>query len=98
MKIFIQLKLFLLLIVSAQSAYAATSLDIEFMKFFNTRYVTALYDAEKVSISVDRADNLRVSEIPVDIQFQLKAVEKVLVLKTPESGYDDEGHLQRLSW
>jgi len=95
MRVFIQLKLFLLLIVSAQSVYAVTPLDEEFMKFFNTKYVVALYESDKVIVTVDRADNLTVREIPVDLEFQLKAVEKVLVLKIPESGYDNEGRFYK---
>ena len=74
-----------------QIVFAATPIETEFMKFFNVDEYGATHKQENVKINVDRADNLSPSSIQVDLKFDLKAVEKVLILKIPESGYNDSG-------
>jgi len=90
MKSFIQLKLFILLLFTAQLVFATTPLDAEFMKFFNTKYAVAVYETENVAVT-HKSGMVADLEMRINIKLNLKSVEKVLVLKIPESGYDDVG-------
>jgi len=82
--------LLLALFFSAQSIYAQTKLEKEFMRFFEGKEYGSSYWPKNVKINVDE-DYSHSAEITITIELDLKSVEKVLVLKVPESGYDDEG-------
>jgi len=87
----LKFNLFLFLTLCYQLVYAATPIEAEFMKFFNVNEYGATHRHDNVKINVDRADNLSPSSIKLGLEFDLKAVEKVLILKIPESGYNDSG-------
>jgi len=82
--------LLLVLFFSVQSIYAEIKLEKEFIKFFKGKEYGGSYWHKNVTINADE-DYSRSAEITITIEFNLKGVEKVLVLKVPESGYDDEG-------
>ncbi len=89
MKILIRFCLFLWLLIFAQFTFAENPLTKEYKRFFNEKeYI--IYRTKDVIINVDE-DYSNSAAISVTIEFNLKDVEKVLVLKVPESGYSDEG-------
>ncbi len=92
MKKSFQFYLFLGGLFFTQFALAENPLTKEYKRFFNEQEYAG-YWSKNVNISVD--EDTVSEEIPIKIKFNLKAVEKVLVLKVPESGYDDEGFYSR---
>jgi len=100
--------LLLLLMMPVQSAFAASPIESAFMDFFNTKEYGALSKRANVSIvhsggmvadaemQIDLGFKLKAdAEMQIDLGFKLKGVEKVLVLKIPNSGYDNYGSLNK---
>jgi len=94
MKKYTGFKLFVLLVLSVQPVFAVTPIETEFIKFFNVDSYYPLTRAKNVSITYIGGSGADIA-MQIEIKFNLKAVEKVLVLKVPESGYNHEGVLNK---
>jgi len=94
MKLFLILKLFILLIIPAKSAFSMTPMEVAFMDFFNTKKYGALSKRSNVSV-VHSGGVVADLGMKIDIEFNVKGVEKVLILKIPDSGYDNYGLLNK---
>ena len=84
----------MLLLFTVQTVVAVTPLESEFMKFFNTKFVVADYEEENITVT-HTGGMIADVEMRINIKLNLNAVEKVLVLKIPESGYDDVGEFNK---
>lgn len=92
MKLFLMFKLLILLIVPAKAVFSMTPIETVFMDFFNTEEYGAL--SKRSNVGVFHSGGMVADlGVKIDLEFNLKGVEKVLVLKIPNSGYDNYGLL-----
>ncbi len=100
MRNFIRLNLFVFLILTIHPTIAGTPVEAEFNKFFNAPLKS--YQHSNVKVNVDNQDwqdgeiavtNMSNDQMQITVGFTLKSVEKVLILKLPESGYDLDGSI-----
>jgi len=102
MKKLISFTLYILLTSCAQTVPTETPVQAEFRKFFKESLKT--YRQDNVKINVDNQDwqngevaitDMSNDQIQMTVQLNLKSVEKVLVLKLPESGYNADGSISK---
>lgn len=81
--------------VPAKTVFSMTPVEAAFMGFFNTEEYGALSKRSNVGV-FHSGGMVADSGVKIDLEFSLEGVEKVLVLKIPNSGYDNYGLLNEL--
>jgi len=101
MKKIIQLLIFGLLLCSCQTVISKTPTQVEFNKFFKESIKDYKENQIKISIHSETIQNgqsavdATIDQIQVTLTFDIQNIEKVLVLKVPESEYWDDGTLNK---